>query len=58
MENKELKLQDIKGAQKAAIFLLSMGENYTANIFKTLDEISIKKLEGICLKLTMSALMS
>jgi flagellar motor switch protein FliG len=44
MENKELKLQNIKGAQKAAIFLLSMGENYTANIFKTLDEISIKKI--------------
>lgn len=52
MAKNELKLMDVKGAQKAAIFLLSMGETYTANIFKTLDEISIKKIGRYMSKIT------
>jgi len=34
----------LSGPQKAAIFLLSMGEEYTMNFFKGLDEASMKKL--------------
>jgi len=52
MAKNELKLKDVKGAQKAAIFLLSMGETYTANVFKTLDEISIKKIGRYMSKIT------
>lgn len=52
MAKDELKLKDVKGAQKAAIFLLSMGEDYTANVFKTLDEISIKKIGRYMSKIT------
>ena len=52
MAKNELTLKDVKGAQKAAIFLLSMGETYTANVFKTLDEISIKKIGRYMSKIT------
>ena len=52
MEKNELKSKDVRGAEKAAIFLMSMGEDYTANVFKTLDEISIKKIGRYMSKIT------
>lgn len=36
--------ENLSGPQKAAIFLLTMGEEYTMKFFKGLDEASIKKL--------------
>jgi flagellar motor switch protein FliG len=40
--------EDISGPEKAAIFLLFMGEEFTAEIFKKLDEQEIKTL-GHCM---------
>ena len=40
----ELKADKLNGPQKAAIFLLTMGENFTNPFFKELDEQSIKKI--------------
>lgn len=40
--------EDISGPEKAAIFLLFMGEEFTAEIFKKLDEQEIKAL-GTCM---------
>ncbi|MBW1705611.1 MAG: flagellar motor switch protein FliG, partial [Deltaproteobacteria bacterium] len=39
-----LKADKLNGPQKAAIFLLSMGESFTNPIFEELDEQSIKKI--------------
>jgi len=35
---------DIRGPDKAAIFLMAMGEEYTAEVFAKLDDIEIKRL--------------
>ena len=40
----ELKADKLNGPQKAAIFLLTMGENFTNPFFQELDEQSIKKI--------------
>ncbi len=40
----EINPSKLTGPQKAAIFLLSMGEEFTTSLFKTLDEESIKKV--------------
>jgi len=40
----ELKADKLNGPQKAAIFLLTMGENFTNPFFNELDEQSIKKI--------------
>ncbi|MCD6298805.1 MAG: flagellar motor switch protein FliG [Deltaproteobacteria bacterium] len=40
----ELKADKLSGPQKAAIFLLTMGENFTNPFFQELDEQSIKKI--------------
>ncbi len=39
-----LKVSDLTGPQKAAIFLLAMGEDFTADIFRKLDDAEIKTL--------------
>jgi flagellar motor switch protein FliG len=44
MENKKLDVEKLTGPQKAAIFFLTMGEEFTAKCFKALDEKSIKKI--------------
>jgi len=44
MAESTLNPDKLSGPQKAAIFLLSMGEEYTMNFFKGLDEASMKKL--------------
>jgi flagellar motor switch protein FliG len=44
MDTKQLDSDSITGPQKAAVFLLAMGEEFTASLFKDLDERSIKKL--------------
>ncbi len=44
MASENLSPDSLSGPQKAAIFLLSMGEEYTMKFFKGLDEASIKKL--------------
>ena len=44
MASGDLKPEKLSGPQKAAIFLLTMGEEYTMKFFKGLDEASIKKL--------------
>ena len=36
--------EKLTGPQKAAMFLLSLGEELTANIIKQMDEEEIKKL--------------
>jgi flagellar motor switch protein FliG len=38
-----LDMENLRGPQKAAIFLLRMGENYTSEIFKQMSEQEIKK---------------
>jgi flagellar motor switch protein FliG len=40
----DLRAMDLTGPQKAAIFLLNMGEEFTTSFFKILDEKSIKKI--------------
>ena len=42
--DKELNPDNLSGPQKAAIFLLTMGENFTNPFFEELDEKSIKKI--------------
>jgi len=37
-------LKELNGARKAAIFLMVMGEEFTANVFKHLDEQEIKAI--------------
>jgi flagellar motor switch protein FliG len=44
MASSDLNPEKLNGPQKAAIFLLAMGEEYTMDFFKGLDEASIKKL--------------
>ncbi|MEE8300240.1 MAG: hypothetical protein V3R28_02925, partial [Desulfatiglandales bacterium] len=44
MQIVEINPSKLTGPQKAAIFLLSMGEEFTTSLFKTLDEESIKKV--------------
>jgi len=44
MASDNLNPENLSGPQKAAIFLLTMGEEYTMKFFKGLDEASIKKL--------------
>ncbi len=44
MASGNLNPEKLSGPQKAAIFLLTMGEEYTMKFFKRLDEDSIKKL--------------
>ncbi|MBW2322740.1 MAG: flagellar motor switch protein FliG, partial [Deltaproteobacteria bacterium] len=36
--------QKLNGPQKAAIFLLTMGEEFTSQIFSKLEDAEIKKL--------------
>jgi flagellar motor switch protein FliG len=38
------KPRDLTGPEKAAIFLLTMGEEFTTDVFKELDDIEIKSL--------------
>ena len=40
----KLNPEKLTGPQKAAIFFLTMGEEFTSSFFKALDEQSIKKL--------------
>ena len=40
----ELDMNNLTGPQKAATFLLLMGQEYTAEIFKNLAEEEIRKL--------------
>ncbi len=44
MEADKLNPKRLTGPQKAAIFFLTMGEEYTTSFFKELDENSIKKI--------------
>ncbi len=44
MENIKLTIDKLTGPQKAAIFLLTMGEEFTTSFFKKLDEKNIKKI--------------
>ena len=44
MSGKELNPDSLNGPQKAAIFLLTMGENFSNPLFEELDEQSIKKV--------------
>ncbi|MDR0550306.1 MAG: flagellar motor switch protein FliG [Deltaproteobacteria bacterium] len=46
MPSEESKLipKELTGPEKAAIFLLTMGEDFTADIFKELEDIEIKSL--------------
>ena len=44
MATERLKIEELTGPQKAAIFFLSMGEDFTAHFFKGLDEEGIKKI--------------
>jgi flagellar motor switch protein FliG len=46
--SKELAPDSLTGPQKAAIFLLVMGEEFTKSVFKRLDEESIQKI-GKCM---------
>ena len=48
MANNNLDSEKLTGPQKAAIFLLAMGEEYTTSFFKELDEKSIQKV-GKCM---------
>jgi flagellar motor switch protein FliG len=43
-ENLPAQQPELKGPDKAAIFLLTMGEEFTADVFKELDDIEIKDL--------------
>ena len=42
MASGNLNSENLSGPQKAAIFLLTMGEEYTMKFFKGLDEAGIK----------------
>ena len=44
MTNNNLDSEKLTGPQKAAIFLLAMGEEFTTSFFKELDEKSIQKV--------------
>ena len=44
MANIKLSIDKLTGPQKAAIFLLTMGEEFTTSFFKKLDEKNIKKI--------------
>ena len=44
MANNNLDSEKLTGPQKAAIFLLAMGEEFTTSFFKELDEKSIQKV--------------
>ncbi len=44
MAAEQLDLNNLSGPQKAAIFLLTMGEKFTESFFKTLDQKSINKI--------------
>ncbi len=44
MAGKELNPERLNGPQKAAVFLLSMGEHFSNQLFEELDEQSIKKI--------------
>jgi flagellar motor switch protein FliG len=44
MDMSGLNYEKLKGPQKAAIFLLAMGQEYTASFFKRLDGKSIKEI--------------
>jgi flagellar motor switch protein FliG len=44
MNQKALEYSDLSGPQKAAIFLLAMGEEYATEFFRGLDESNIKSL--------------
>ena len=46
--SKEIDPNNLTGPQKAAIFLLVMGEDFTKSVFKKLDEESIQKI-GKCM---------
>jgi flagellar motor switch protein FliG len=52
METKKLDSEKLTGPQKAAIFFLTMGEEFTAKCFKELDEKSIKKIGKQMSKIT------
>jgi len=36
--------QTLSGAEKAALFLMVMGEEFTTNVFKHLDEKEVKAI--------------
>jgi flagellar motor switch protein FliG len=44
MANMKLNTDKLTGPQKAAIFLMTMGEEFTTSFFKKLDEKNIKKI--------------
>ena len=44
MAEKRLDSKNITGSEKAAIFLLTMGEEYSSEIFKRLSEDEIKRV--------------
>lgn len=44
MNQKALEYSSLSGTQKAAIFLLAMGEEYATEFFRNLDEANIKSL--------------
>jgi len=44
MNDKKPDWQKMTGVQKAAVFLLSIGENYTSTIFKTMNDDEITKI--------------
>ena len=48
MAAEKLDLNNLSGPQKAAVFLLTMGEEFTESFFKTLDQKSINKI-GKCI---------
>ncbi len=52
MEADKLNPKKLTGPQKAAIFFLTMGEEYTTSFFKELDENSIKKIGKYMSKIT------
>jgi flagellar motor switch protein FliG len=44
MSSEDKKPHELTGPEKAAIFLLTMGEEFTTEVFKELDDIEIKSL--------------
>lgn len=44
MDNRKTGHEKLKGPQKAALFLLAMGEEYASSFFKKLDEDSIREI--------------
>ncbi|MFZ5568757.1 MAG: flagellar motor switch protein FliG [Thermodesulfobacteriota bacterium] len=47
MKDAKLDVQNLTGIQKTAVFLLTMGENYTTQIFRSMSEEEIKIIANV-----------